>query len=324
MTSISTIVFDSNSIGPNLRLGLLGDVVATAKANGIRVCVPEVVVWELAEHDHKAYVESLSRYRKGATRAINLGLPAPVPVTFSVDDFVSAITAALTAHPEIEIVPFDGDSAMRAVRDQVLQTGAGSLKQDTKTGAADSGWLRSIVRSNGGTFDRLMLVTGDKKAVEQICLTEGWTKPQMAPDFNAARLVAGWRRGASAALVAKVHEWIEELMPLEPGAKDVAYDSFEIGLENFWLWEASGDSYWDELFSVDTLTEIEAASISEDGTEFSATMTFEARVAYLMVDADREGDMVPRLVEEDAAIVYADVKVALDADQKITGVRFSG
>ncbi|WBU36704.1 hypothetical protein [Homoserinibacter sp. YIM 151385] len=320
-----TAVLDTNCFGKRFSPRVLEDVIATAAANGSSVWVPDVVIWELAEHEHSAYQASLPAYRREAERAVRIGIEAEAPTEQTVEDFVTAMEKQFAQHPEIEILRLDGEEAVAAIRDQVLQTGSGSRKQETKTGAADSGWLRTVAKRNGGDLKDLILVTGDRAAVEGLCAKEGWEPPQIAANFNAARLAAGWSKGASIPQIEALTAWLEQLLPLMPSAAtDGTYDRSEINFDHFDLWELDvvDDADWNEIYSVDTLESLTAVSVTDDGHQIRASGEFNGHVAYLMIDEDREGDMFPRLVDSDDSILYADITVQLDSAGNATSISF--
>lgn len=104
--------------------------------NGTSIVVPEVVVWEWAEHAHRAQLAlklTVEQHRVDP----GIAPKPPTPTTPSLEDIVDAITAALADY-DVELWTPDNGAWKDAVRQQVLQVGSGETKKDVKTGAADA------------------------------------------------------------------------------------------------------------------------------------------------------------------------------------------
>lgn len=100
------------------------------------IVVPEVVVWEWAEHAHRAqFALSLTVEQHRVDPEIIS--PITVPATPSIEELIAAITSALL-DAGVEIWRPKPETWKDALRQQVLQVGSGEMKKDVKTGAADA------------------------------------------------------------------------------------------------------------------------------------------------------------------------------------------
>jgi hypothetical protein len=99
------------------------------------IVVPEVVVWEWAEHAYRARVAlTIAVDQHRVDRSIMP--PAIVPPAPAISEVIATITSVLVS-AGVEIWAPSPDVWRDAVRQQVLQVGAGEVKKDVKTGAAD-------------------------------------------------------------------------------------------------------------------------------------------------------------------------------------------
>lgn len=99
------------------------------------IVVPEVVVWEWAEHAYRAQVAlTIAVEQHRVDRSVMP--PAMVPPTPPISEVIASITSVLLSSGA-EIWAPSPDDWRDAVRQQVLQVGAGEVKKDVKTGAAD-------------------------------------------------------------------------------------------------------------------------------------------------------------------------------------------
>lgn len=115
---------------------------------GVELWVPQVVLWEWAEHAAATQEGVLPGLRKLDRLNIS-GLPAAPTKTLTTPEIAAAIEANLQAMPNVEVVPVGGESAIAALKDQVLLTGPGDRKEGVKTGAADSALVRDSVERIG-------------------------------------------------------------------------------------------------------------------------------------------------------------------------------
>ena len=127
----------------------------------VDLVIPEVVVWEWAEHADSAYASLAATHRDYKVDPAVLPVP-PLPEASAKSELISRIRG-LISRPAVVWSP--GEATWEsAVRDQVLQTGVGERKQGVKTGAADAIVLACVaeqVEDRRGT-EAVILATRDK------------------------------------------------------------------------------------------------------------------------------------------------------------------
>jgi hypothetical protein len=148
---------------------------------GIKVLIPEVILWEWASHSAQDAKNGIDSWRRLAKAGLVAGsYPGPhnhVDVLERLGEFLAKI-------PNIQIVPVSGDAAIAGLRDQVLQTGPGSTKQGVKTGAADSTWVRDVLKAVGDDPAKVIFVSGDVKGVRGTCQELGVTNPRIVTEHE--------------------------------------------------------------------------------------------------------------------------------------------
>lgn len=175
------IVFDTNSFPfGGLDLTVLKKWARRAELADLEVWLPEPVLWELTEHAAAAWEEhrvSLRRARKAMGRAgLEVPLESPYDSRETVMAAVESVVVAL--NPAVRILPVDPDIAREALKDQILLRQPGKKKQEVKTGAADSAWLRQVLKEADRNVDRFVIVGSDKD-VEQAFKAWGLQQPHM-------------------------------------------------------------------------------------------------------------------------------------------------
>lgn len=132
------VVIDTGFIrGGDFKSNVLMKIARRLRRRGCVVVVPEVVVWEWAEHAHNA-LTVLRQHCRHASHRVDpaLGLPIAEPALPTVEELVQSISR-LVESMDIDVRSTDPDSAVEAIRQQVLQVGHGSRTEGVKTGAAD-------------------------------------------------------------------------------------------------------------------------------------------------------------------------------------------
>jgi hypothetical protein len=145
----STLVVDSNFVHRGqYRSDVLGRFARRVYARGFEVAVPEVVVWEWAEHVHRCIREATEAVDRAHADVAGSGLALDVPMFDGphVDDVVELIEADLDRMPGVRIVTATLADGAEAIRNQVLQVGVGSRRNGVKTGAAESLVLAAVER----------------------------------------------------------------------------------------------------------------------------------------------------------------------------------
>ena len=132
---MATIVLDTNSM-PRGRFNSQTLGAYLNAAGGGKVVVPEVVVWEWAEHAHSA-LEDLSHDARALSNGpSSVALPA-IPPPPSKSDLVKGIIQDLTS-AGVQVWAPEPQHWRDALREQVLQDGMGEVRGGVKTGAADA------------------------------------------------------------------------------------------------------------------------------------------------------------------------------------------
>jgi hypothetical protein len=180
---LRAIVFDTNSFPRGgLDLGLLREWAQRAVDDGFEVWVPEPVLWELAEHAAASWEEwrtSTNRARK-SMQAAGLKIPSDDPYS-SRPEVMAAVDASVRSlAPSVRIIALDGDLAVEAIRDQVQIRPPADKKSEVKTGAADSAWIRQVLRAADNDLDSFVIVGADADVYDAF---KGWDlpKPHMVP-----------------------------------------------------------------------------------------------------------------------------------------------
>ena len=156
---MTIIVLDTNAMPHGQFSSSALDVLRTVTGRGASIVVPEVVVWEWAEHAQSAHValeESIKRYRVDGGVLTRPSIEA-APL---IEELVGRIEALLP-HDVVVWRPSD-DSWRAAVRDQILQVGSGETKGDVKTGASDAVVLACVEHESYHAEGAVVLLTSDK------------------------------------------------------------------------------------------------------------------------------------------------------------------
>lgn len=181
---LRAVVFDTNSFPRGgLDLELLKTWGGRAAEEGFEVWVPEPVVWELAEHaaaSWEAWRASTNKARK-TMQAAGLTVPAADSPYSTREEVMAAVEGSVRdLAPSVRILKLDGDLAADALRDQVQDRSPAKKKSDVKTGAADSAWIRQVLRAADGDVDSFVIVGADADVYQAFT---GWDlpKPHMVP-----------------------------------------------------------------------------------------------------------------------------------------------
>jgi hypothetical protein len=189
--TLLAVVLDTSSMGGgNLSLSALKEWAGRCAANDLELWIPEVVLWEWAEHAASAFERAAAAAGKDRAELRKVGIDAE----WSVDDAASVIdhvVEQVRATPGVVVLGLDPQDALDALQDQVLQRPPGSKKQGTKTGAADSALLRATYRKTGGALHRVVLVTGDRNAVDGMCARMGWPRPHTVDALHVLAAALG-------------------------------------------------------------------------------------------------------------------------------------
>ena len=145
--------------------GRLAKIFERMVSRGHTVIVPEVVVWEWAEHLHQTLDagDRMAKIVAGEARAAGLVADGNIVRERSPQGLCDHIANQLVSMPGVMVERTIGEDAVGAIRDQVLQERLGIRKGSTKTGAADSLVLAAARRSIARQIDDgvVVLCTSD-------------------------------------------------------------------------------------------------------------------------------------------------------------------
>lgn len=157
---MTVIVLDTNAL-PHGQFSLKAlKALVDVAGRGASIVIPEVVIWEWAEHALSAHValeEAIRRHRvdEGIIQRPIIDTAPPI------SELVERIGATLPHgvrvwHPE------EADWRT-AVRDQILQIGSGEAKSGIKTGASDALVLACVENESNYAENAVVLLTSDKR-----------------------------------------------------------------------------------------------------------------------------------------------------------------
>lgn len=161
------IVVDTNFFGRGLPdIPRLRQWIRDARAVGMELWVPEVVLWELASHlweeiqNTNVAIEHLGGVLDKASFSERPSMPygSAAQVLEKLDDEMTDLGEGL------EIVACRDEDALAGLKDQIFAAPPGEKKgknQDLRTGAADSAWLRSVLRRAEKTDTEIVIISND-------------------------------------------------------------------------------------------------------------------------------------------------------------------
>lgn len=131
-------------------------------ARGVELWIPSQVVYELAAHASRALAKLKTAYR-------------PLRNTGLVDEFKSLTGSQIAREfmtvcediPNVLIVEMYGDSAVEAIKDQILGTGPGTVKStdEIRTGAVDSSWVRDVMHESDADPTSLIFLSANRRDI---------------------------------------------------------------------------------------------------------------------------------------------------------------
>lgn len=131
----------------------------TLLGRGASIVIPEVVIWEWAEHARAnaiATEESIKQFRVDPgllDRPVSPPTPSAIVLAKRIESLLSY---------DISVWCPDEEAWRNAVRDQVLQIGSGEMKGNIKTGAADAIVLACVEDEAEHAEGVVVLLTSDK------------------------------------------------------------------------------------------------------------------------------------------------------------------
>lgn len=160
---LQAVVFDSNAFSygrPDL--AFLEDLAQRLHTIGIETWVPDPVAWEWAQHladDWQKMQTAMAEERHRLRRARLIHHSSPYGDARTVTE---TFLKNLATIPHLTLIPLSPENALLAVKDQILLLPPARRKDDVKTGASDSAWLRTVLDEVGGDTTRLLIVSDDK------------------------------------------------------------------------------------------------------------------------------------------------------------------
>jgi hypothetical protein len=124
----------------------------------LQVWIPEVILLESARHAYEALGVAQSELRRAGQSIA--GIPAlPKP---SLEEVVHELREQLADIETVSILGIDGNQAIEAIKDQILQRPPGKRSSSVTTGAADSLWLRLARKASEDKSSSYAIVSEDK------------------------------------------------------------------------------------------------------------------------------------------------------------------
>jgi len=180
LDGVEYAVVDTN-FGPHgyPDISRLEQLASNAEPVGIQVGVPEIVVWEWAEHLHRRLgaVYQAAKQANGSLTKAGLAKLDVDPGPSSASEVAAELAHVIGAIPNVVLIPASKANALNALRDQILQQGAGIKKGDVKTGAADSSWIRDALDLVGGDTSRLVFASENSSDITAAFKLLGKTPP---------------------------------------------------------------------------------------------------------------------------------------------------
>lgn len=169
--AVTRLVLDTNAMrGGQFDTAQLSQWVAALGEGGVDVFIPEVVVWEWAEHAAAAHASLAAAIRGFNVDPVLFATPS-VPDEVSREELVVRIRQAVRWPVRVWSPPVE--LWREALVDQVLLVGVGERKEGVKTGAADAVVLACVseqVEERRGA-EPVLLATNDRR-LRRACIDQ--------------------------------------------------------------------------------------------------------------------------------------------------------
>ncbi|MCQ4128184.1 hypothetical protein NOU13_27140 [Rhodococcus erythropolis] len=164
---LRAVVLDTNAIhSGHFAAGAVRGLAERLQDHRVELWIPQQVVWEWSSHAMET-VTAVKPLLKKLSKSEMPGAPAKFELPTSSTDIVDLFTTQLDAMSNVVVVPTDGTSAIAAIRDQVLGTGAGAKRAGVRTGCVDSVLTRDAVAFAGsGSASDLVFFSANKADIE--------------------------------------------------------------------------------------------------------------------------------------------------------------
>jgi rRNA-processing protein FCF1 len=156
---VTVIVLDTNAMPHGQYSAAFLRALKDLVGRGASLVVPEVVVWEWAEHARSAHV-ALEEAIKGHRVDRGILNHAAIESAPSIEDLVLRIEAKLA--PDASVWRPSDDAWRGALRDQVLQIGSGETKSNVKTGASDAIVFACVEYESDHAEGAVVVLTSDR------------------------------------------------------------------------------------------------------------------------------------------------------------------
>lgn len=313
LSKVRAIALDTNAFSHGqLNLSQLKRLVERAGRHGtVEVWVPEVAIWEWAEHaaaEHQAAVNAL-------TAIVATGLDVPSLPVRPKQDVVREFRETIASLGASLVVVSADSVAAEALRDQVLVEGPARTvtaknSRVYKVGAADSALLRSLLERAGDDTSSFVLVSSDGDVL-RACTAWGVEPP---------RLYGSVREAANAVFEAVQSQAKVQADCLALLAERI--DDLELGRLSGDVFAELYDDYTSELANEECYADagrhvvgLGDAFVDRDGEVVTAMAFILAEVVAAGLAQDAFGDStVTRWTNSVGALVRIPMTFTLDGD----------
>lgn len=292
------------------------------------VVIPEVVVWEWAEHAYATYVAVEEAAKAVRVDASILARPVVAPAP-SVEELAERIENSFPAR--VRLWSPDRDVWRSALRDQVLQVGSGETKGGVKTGAADAVVLACVEAESAPSEDVVLLVTNDKRLQKRASLFENVRCATGEKDLLAAMYSF---TPATDDLEVRLLEQLPQYLNIRISEEGEAISFAEYGVgvhfgvgHGGWPAEAVLSSIWFKHIDIAEIHDLQIESGEERRRGLAELRLFGDFVATILEYRDLKlGVVAVSRTEVDFSHEFVDVTVEVEWDQnwRIQGVRATG
>lgn len=156
------VVLDTNITGKGrFNAAIVRNLAERLGRSDIEVWIPQQVVLEWARHAADDAHQILGTLRT----LTNAGLIARDAPSDDPSTVAKQLTAVIEAIGNVTILPMTGDAAIAGIKDQILGTGPGATKNDVKTGAADSSFVRDAIAHADADPTQIVFCSGNESDI---------------------------------------------------------------------------------------------------------------------------------------------------------------
>lgn len=185
--AVRAIALDANVFGnATFTIKQIQALEREATEADVEVWLPDIVAWELASNiaDQLEAARESAKGADGALRRAGLrGIDLPY------ENRASLIEATLEViqGESVKIIDLTPSEAYEALKDQVQLAGTGRREKGVKTGAADSAWVRSVLREAKTTPDQEVVIVSGDGDVDRMIANFGVRNVSLAINWNEVR-----------------------------------------------------------------------------------------------------------------------------------------